>query len=585
MIRGFLRGSERYFIAAALLGCAASFLEMLRPKVIQYTVDQLLTDVRVPLYLPALAVIGCTLISALFRYGYEIDTVTGSEIFVKTMRDQLFDHIQHLGMDWHNSHRTGDIIQRCTSDVEEIKTFLSEHLVKLVSTIITLTLAIVFILRIDWMMGIIAFLGIPVQVGFSMWFHDKISTGFLSCDEQEGVLSAMAQENLTGVRVVRAFGREQWEQERFRRQNHIVTRQWISLGKSSSVFFALTDLLTGGLVAVLIIAGSVRCVQGILTVGGLMAVLSYMMMLVRPIRGLGRTLSEMSKTTVAVTRLREIMEAPLEEEPGKALTPELDQDITFDHVSFSYPGKSASGEDGKLSGQKASEILQDVSFCIPAGTTLGILGSTGSGKSTLMELLCRLYPLSEEQGSIRIGNVDIRDIRGDWLRSGIGYVLQDSFLFSKTIRENITLGKPELSMKHVREAAKAACLDRVVDGFAKGYDTIVGERGMTLSGGQKQRTAIARTLAGQRQILIFDDSLSAVDAQTDEEIRRNLRSYMGKATIILISHRIQTLMDADQILVLEHGQIVDQGTHEELRSRPGLYQRICEIQEGGADHE
>ncbi|MCC8151257.1 MAG: ATP-binding cassette domain-containing protein [Lachnospiraceae bacterium] len=247
----------------------------------------------------------------------------------------------------------------------------------------------------------------------------------------------------------------------------------------------------------------------------------------------------------------------------------MDRDIAFDHVSFSYPGQPG--------------LLHDISFTIPAGTTLGILGSTGSGKSTLIQLLTRFYELPTENGSITVGGVDIRNMPAAWVRRHIGYVMQEPFLFSRSIAENISITQGEPDQTHIREAADMAALSQTIANFPKGYDTFVGERGMTLSGGQKQRAAIARALTQDAPILVFDDSLSAVDAETDAQIRANLKKYMGSATVILVSHRITTLMAADRILVMKDGKIVESGTHEELITRPGLYQDIYQIQSGKED--
>lgn len=594
LIADFLKGATPYFALGMVLATLSALAEMVRPKIIQYTVDGILGQGSLPallsrtftvewlrqnLWLPAVAVVVFTAAAEALRYGYHICTAKGGERFVKTMRDELFGHIQQLGAVWHSAHKTGDIIQRCTSDVEEVKVFLSEQLVNLLTMVLTILLSLVFMFRIDWRLTLVGVASIPILVGSSLWFHDKIKTNFRICDENEGALSSIAQENLTGVRVVRAFGREQTEQQRFADQNVIVTAAWVKLGRYMSIYFSCMDCVTGLMVLALLSWGSARCVAGQTTVGGLLAILSYMGMLIRPVRRLGRVLNEMSKTDVSITRLREIMEAPVEADPPEAQTPPMDGDVVFDHVTFGYPNQP--------------ELLHDVSFTIPAGSTLGILGGTGSGKSTLMQLLSRLYPLPEEGGTITVGGVDIRRMKASWVRRNVGYVLQEPFLFSRSIAENIALARPELDEAGIRTAARAACLEKVVDGFPKGFDTFVGERGVTLSGGQKQRTAIARTLTLNAPILIFDDSLSAVDAETDALIRENLRRYMGNATVILISHRITTLMAADNILVLEGGHITAQGTHAELAAQPGLYRTICEIQdadtqiaapEGGADH-
>lgn len=587
MIFDFLRGAKGMFCLGILFACLSTLADMVRPKIIEFTVDGILGDtpfalpgflnrmvdalggmdsLRAKLFLPAIGVVLCSAAAAILRYFYQTFTVKGSETFVKSMRDKLFAHIERLSCQWHSAHQTGDIIQRCTTDVEEVKTFLSDQLVTLLSMIITITLSLAFLFRISLKLGFVSLASMPILIGYSFWFHQKIGASFLDCDEEEGVLSTIAQENLTGVRVVRAFGREASEQERFARQNQTVTDKWVHLGKYLCSFWFCGDFLTGATMLVLLCWGCALCVDGTLTVGGLLAAISYLTMQVRPVRGMGRVLSEMSKTGVSMQRLLEIMAAPVEQDAPGADEPPMDGDIVFDHVSFAYPN--------------SPELLHDVSFTIPAGTTLGILGGTGSGKSTLAHLLSRLYPLPADCGMIRVGGRDIQSMRSQWVHRNVGFVLQEPFLFSRSIAENISITRPELDLGEVRRSAKAACLERAVDEFPSGFDTFVGERGVTLSGGQKQRAAIARTLTQKAPILIFDDSLSAVDAETDAEIRANLKQYMGKATVILISHRITTLMAADQILVLENGTVTQHGTHTELVHEPRLYRTICEIQQG-----
>ena len=303
---------------------------------------------------------------------------------------------------------------------------------------------------------------------------------------------------------------------------------------------------------------------GTITLGEFLVFVSYNSMLVWPVRSLGRILSEMSKTGVSMNRVGEILQAEEETDPPEALTPPMDGDIVFDHVNFDYHG--------------INPVLKDISFTIKAGSTVGILGGTGSGKSTLMYLLDRLYDLPEGSGSITVGGVDLRDIRRDWLRKNVGFVLQEPFLFSKTIKENIGVSQDAPDMGAIRHSAAIAAVDEAITEFAQGYDTIVGERGVTLSGGQKQRVAIARMLMQQSPIMVFDDSLSAVDSETDSKIRAALKTGTGDSTVILISHRITTLMHADQIIVLENGRVAQIGSHDELAAQEGVYRQIYEIQ-------
>ena len=590
MILRFLRGSKLLFVTSMLASALAALADMVSPQIVRVAVDHVLGSaptetlpgfavrligraggvaaLREHIWILALAVVAVAVVKAAAQYGYEVSKTAASETLVKTMRDNLFSHIERLPYAWHMKNRTGDIIQRCTSDIDTLKNFLAEQMTNLIRIVILLALSVAFMLGMNPRLTLIAMLPVPVIIGYSLYFHKKIGEAFLACDENEGILSTLAQENLTGVRVVRAFGRERDERDRFEKQNRYYTGLWMKLARPLATFWSVGDVLSGLQILLTVVFGAVFCIRGSMGPGAYIAFLSYCAMMTWPVRMLGRMISEMSKAGVSLDRIRYIMESP-EEETSVGLTPDLSGDIVFDRVSFSYDG--------------GADVLHDMSFTVPAGSTLGILGGTGSGKSTLVLLLDKLYELPEGQGSIRIGGTDLREIRTDYLRRNIGMVLQEPFLFSRTIAENIGIHDPELGIDRIRESARAACLDETVMGFARGYDTPVGERGLTLSGGQKQRTAIARTLSQDVPILVFDDSLSAVDAETDAKIRRALQARFGRATVILISHRITTLSKADKILVLDHGRIAEQGTHEELRKAGGLYQHICAIQSGAGE--
>lgn len=582
----FLRGSKRFYLAAVLCSVCITFLDMLTPQLIRITIDNVLGQLplNVPAFLEpawlrlggvealrthlwwiALAVIAIALVIAFFRYGNMTLTTKASETFVRTMRNDLFAHIQRLPFSWHMKNQTGDIIQRCTSDVDMIRNFVTEQLIQLFRVAVLLVLGLSFMIRMNWRLSMVALASIPIVVGYSTYFHRHISKRFTECDESEGRLSTIAQENLTGVRVVRAFGREVYEKERFDKENEHMTDLWVKLSGSLSHFWAIGDCVSMIQVMLIIVLGTVMCVRGDMTSGELVSFISYNSMLIWPVRSLGRTISEMSKAGVSIDRIQYIMDSPEEHDKPDACTPPLNRDIRFEHVSFGYDGEH--------------RVLEDVNATIPAGSTFAILGSTGSGKSTLMHLLNRLYDLPPENGRITIGGVDIADMKADWVRENVGMVLQEPFLFSRTIGENIGIASRELTMTEMREAAHIACIDETIDSLTKGYDTIVGERGVTLSGGQKQRAAIARTLTRKTPILVFDDSLSAVDAQTDVLIRTRLRERMKDSTVILISHRITTLMEADQIMVMDKGRVTQLGTHEELmKQEGGMYRRIYDLQ-------
>ena len=595
----FLKGSKAYFAVSVAAVLLVNALDMLTPQIIRTTVDSVIGNktLDVPVFVETMVeqiggigylkahvwIIGLliavlALASAVCRYMNTYYNSKGAERFVKNMRNSLFSHIQRLPFSWHMKNQTGDIIQRCTSDVDMIKNFVSEQMTAVFRIVMMIVLSLWFMAAMNPKLTLVAACFVPVVVAYSTIFHSKIRDRFTQCDENEGVLSTIAQENLTGIRVVRAFGREKFEKDRFEKQNNIYTDEWMKLCTVLSLFWGTGDLVSGLQIMLIVVLGSVFCVKGEMTAGEFIAFVSYNTMLIWPVRSLGRTISEMSKASVSVERIRYIMNSEAEQDKPGAVTPDLNGDIEFQNVTFGY---------GDI------PVLSDVSFTIPKGTTFGILGGTGSGKSTLMHLMNRLYDLPPENGRITIGGVDIADMKGQWVREHIGMVLQEPFLFSRTIAENIGITGENMSLSEIREAAAIACVDKSVMEFTKGYDTVVGERGVTLSGGQKQRTAIARMLVQKTPIMVFDDSLSAVDAQTDAMIRQALKEKLTDSTVVLIAHRVTTLMQADQIMVLDKGRIAEIGSHAELMEKGGIYRKIYDMQmtieddcrQMGADHE
>lgn len=566
LILRFSKGTRGCFIIILLASLASTLLNSLIPRIFGFTIDRVLVEDGIPylkehIWLISLEVIGIALVNGIMIYLYRSQTAKAGETFAKNMRDILFAHVQRLPMKWHDGVQTGDIIQRCTADVETIRNFVVTQVLEVFRTVFLLVVSLAMMLTMNRKLTMVALAFTPVVVLYSGIFYHLIAKNYTAADEAEGDLSTVVQENATGVRVVRAFGRERFEIDQFDEKNEIFARLWIRLGTLSGLYWAVGDLITGLQVLVIVTLGAIEAVHGSITAGEFIAFASYNTTLVWPVRSLGRILSEMSKTGVSFDRVNYILDSAEEEMAESGVIPER-TDIVFDHVSFGY--------------EENQSVLEDVSFHIKEGTTCGVLGGTGSGKTTIVHLLDRLYEL--KKGTVQIGGVDIRDIPRSWIRSHVGMVLQEPFLFSRTIRDNIAAANPDATMNEIREAARIACVDDTIMAFPDGYDTIVGERGVTLSGGQRQRVAIARMLIAKAPIIIFDDSLSAVDADTDVRIRRALRSKMKEATVILISHRITTLMEANQILVLNHGVIEECGTHQQLIHHGGIYQKIYEIQ-------
>ena len=575
-----LRGSWRYFIACMLAGLIFTGLELVIPQIIRVSVDALIgagavksaaaqriveafggvSYLRQNLWIPAAVMGGLGLLSALFRYAVNLTSAQAGETLVKTSRDLLYHHIQHLPWKWHMQNPTGDIIQRCTADVERIKTFFQEQFVTVFRLVVLIALSLICMALINWKLALVPIVLFPVIIVYSVLFHNSIRARFTDCDEAEGVLSTIAQENLTGVRVVRAFGREEFERARFEKQNEIYTSLWVKLTHTMSDFWAVGDATSCIQTMLVVVFGSLLCVRGEMTEGDFISFAIYNGMVIGPVRRLGRIISEMSKTGVSVARIAEVLGAPEEQDAPGAKELPMDGDIAFEHVSFRY--------------ETGPDVLHDVSFTIPAGTSFGVLGATGSGKSSLLLMLCRLYAPSE--GRVTAGGHDLADMPASWVRDHVGIVLQEPFLFSRTIEENIGICGADAGT--VRRAAQTACVANDIESFSQGYETMVGERGVTLSGGQKQRVAIARMLTKKTPVIVFDDSLSAVDTQTDEKIRAALNRDLKGTTTIIISHRITTLMDCDNILVLEHGKVLQQGTPQALLRQDGLFRQIYDMQ-------
>ena len=579
-LRRLLRGSWRYFAACIAASLLFTVCELVIPQIIRVSVDSLIGNapvkvaaakpivaalggvdrLRRDLWIPAALMAGFGLLSAMMRYCVNFYSSKAGETLVKTSRDLLYHHIQHLPWKWHMENPTGDIIQRCTSDVERIKTFFEEQFVPVFRMLAMIVFALVCMALMNWKLALVPAIMFPIIIVYSLLFHNSIRERFTACDESEGVLSTIAQENLTGVRVVRAFGREEYERERFEKQNEDYTSLWVRLCRTLSDFWAVGDATACIQTMLVVVLGSLLCVRGEMTEGEFVSFAIYNTMSISPVRRLGRVISEMSKMGVSVSRISEVLDAPCEQDKPDAEPAPMDGDIVFDHVTFRY--------------ETGPDVLSDVSFTIPAGTSFGVLGGTGSGKSSLILMLCRLYAPSE--GRVTIGGQDIADMPAAWVRGHIGVVLQEPFLFSRTIEENI--GICGADHETVSKAAQTACIADDIEQFADGYQTMVGERGVTLSGGQKQRVAIARMLTKKTPVIIFDDSLSAVDTQTDERIRAALDRDLTGATSIIISHRITTLMDCDNILVLERGKVLQLGTPQALLQQDGLFRQIYDMQ-------
>jgi len=518
------------------------------------------------LWIAIVLILSLTGLAGLFTYLRGRWSALASEKIIRRLRDRLYDQLQHLPCSYYDRAETGDLIQRCTSDVETVRQFLINQVVEIGRAVLMLLVPLPLMFAIDARMtGISLILILPIA-GFSVVFFQKVRNRFEAVDKAEGRLTSALQENLTGIRVVRAFARQQYEIQKFSRRNGEhrdldYRLYWLLAG-----FWSTSDLLCMAQIALVVFTGGSWLASGSLGVGSFFFFLSAVNMFLWPVRMMGRILTELGKATVAIGRIQDILGHARESIPATTATVEpaagVRGEIVFADVTFSHRDSTAA--------------LENVSFRVTPGSTLALLGPSGSGKSTIVNLLLRLY--DPGRGVIEMDGRDIATLDRKEVRRQISVVMQEPFLYLKTIRENLAVGRPAATHEEIAEASVTASVHETILQFEHGYETLVGERGITLSGGQRQRVALARALLKEPVILILDDALSAVDTETESFILEALQSRRGRHTTIVIAHRLSTLMHADEILVFDRGRIIQRGTHNDLKEEPGLYRRIWKIQ-------
>ncbi|PYS22968.1 MAG: ABC transporter ATP-binding protein [Acidobacteria bacterium] len=576
----------RYGAAVAALVLASCFLYLV-PLVSSVVLDVIISDngsgtspfilrtvesiggrdfVRANLWIAVALIFGLTTFAGLFTYLRGRWAAEATERIIRGLRDRLYDQLQHLPCSYYDGAETGDLIQRCTSDVETVRQFLLNQVVEIGRAALMLLVPLPLMYAIDPRMTGVSLILIPPIVGFSVVFFQKVRHRFEEVDKAEGRLTSTLQENLTGIRVVRAFARQEYEIRKFGARNGNHRDLDYRLYRLLATFWSTSDFLCMAQIALVVFTGGVWLASGSLSVGSFFFFLSVVNMFIWPVRMMGRILTELGKATVAIGRIQEILGHERESTPivaNTTITP-ADQrgEIVFDRVTFSH-------RDGTCA-------LQDVSFRVAPGSTLALLGPSGSGKSTVVNLLLRLYDHAE--GSIQIDGHNIANLDRKAVRRRISVVMQEPFLYSKSVRANLMLGHPTATHEEIATASASACVHDTIMEFEGGYETIVGERGITLSGGQRQRVALARALLKEPLILALDDALSAVDSETESLILAALKSRRGRHTTIVIAHRLSTLMHADEILVFDRGRIIQRGTHNSLKEEAGLYSRIWKMQ-------
>ena len=513
----------------------------------------------------ALGLLGLALLQGAFTFLSGRLAAQTAEGIVLRLRNYLFDHIQRLSFTYHDHTQTGELIQRSTSDVEALRRFFADQAIGMGRIILLFAVNLAALLSLNWQLALLSILVVPLIVLMSFFFFKRVSAAYEAYQEQDAVLSTTLQENLTGVRVVKAFARQIYERSKFEGENWEKFLRGRRLLVMHSFFWPVSDILCSLQMLAGFFVGALMVMDGSITVGTYLAYSGMVVWIIWPMRNLGRLIVQMSTGLVSYGRVVEVIREgrePLAE--GRYSPPDsVRGEVVFDNVGFEYDADIP--------------VLKEIDFRCAPGQVVALLGSTGSGKTTLVNLLPRFYEYTS--GSLTLDGVELKDYSRHFLRQQIGIVEQEPFLFSRTIRGNITYGVGrDISDAEVEAAARAAAIHDSILAFPDGYDTLVGEKGVTLSGGQKQRVAIARTLLKDPRILILDDSTSSVDTETEVEIREALERLMRGRTTFIIAHRIQSVMNADLILVLDQGRIVQQGTHDELMPQEGIYRRIYDMQ-------
>ncbi|MBN1412600.1 MAG: ABC transporter ATP-binding protein [Spirochaetales bacterium] len=570
-IFSLLKGFRLIYSSAIVSLAAASLVRTVTFILLRHVIDNVYANHDlVNQVLPwACAFIGLACIEGTASFGRGILASFATKNVIQRLRNFLYDHIQRLRFSYHDHMQTGELLERVTSDVETLETFFAEQATEVgrILTLFVFNLTALFALNTT--IGLLSIVFVPVVILISMIFFVKIEKAFTKYQEQEAVLSSLLQENLSAIRVVKAFARQAFESKRFDGENQEKYARGRKVVLLHACFWPVSDIICTIQMLLVFFVGATMAIQGTITAGIYVACCGLTIAIVWPVRNLGQIIIQASNAFVSFKRVAVIIEEKQEMEAEDSLK-EMDTDlkgkVEFNEVCFRY--------------KETEEVLDNISFTCKPGEKIALLGSTGSGKTSLVSLLPRFYPYGK--GSIRIDGRELRDIPHKIIRGKIGIVEQEPFLFSRTIRENIAFGvERKVTDGEIKAAAEAAAIHEVIKSFPRGYDTIVGEKGVTLSGGQKQRIAIARALLRDPRILILDDATSSVDADTEHRIQDALDVLMEGRTTFIIAHRIQTVMNADKILVLDKGRIVQEGTHSQLASKDGFYRRISELQLSG----
>ncbi len=560
-ILAYLRPYWHVEVLAYLAMLGISGVLLYRPKLIQQVIDQGIGQGELNvLSRSVLLIVVLTAFQGLFRFAETYLTEWVSQRIAFTMRNELYERLTSLSFRFHDSSQAGQLLSRTTSDVDRLRRFTGRAILQLVQALVLLVSTVVILVRMQPLLAVLSLLVMPFILVFMGRYTERIHPLWHARQDQVGVLTSRLEQNLHGMRVVRGFAQEDAEIDRFARDNDKVFNIAMKVVRINAYSLPLVVLLAYASAVIIIWLGGRFVISGQLTLGELIAFNTYVMQLVGPIRRLAQIANMLGESRASADRVFEVLDAKSEVEdlPDAMPLPDIRGQVTFDHVSFHY--------------QDGFRALNDVDFTVQAGSVVALLGPTGSGKSTITNLIPRFYDVTS--GAIRVDSIDIRTVTLNSLRKRIGMVLQETILFATTIRENIAFGRPDAPQDEIERAAKAAAAHEFIMSFPDGYDTYVGERGANLSGGQRQRVAIARALLMNPRILILDDATSSVDTETEQQIQGALVHLMEGRTSFVIAQRVSTVRNADLILVIDQGCLVARGRHEELIRESGIYNEI-----------
>jgi len=565
-IAGLCARYKRVIFAGLLLQTGVIATRMILPFLTKSVVNDVITDGRTELLGRLCAgILGLVIIRALFTYVRSVSFEKVSQDVAYDLRVGLYKHLQEMPHEFYDKNRIGEIMSRMTGDLEGVRNLIAGGVITAYDSLFNFIGALIFMSVMCWQMTVLMLIFAPISALIAWRFRKRVRPVFRNIREQNAVLNTRTQENLAGVRVVKAFAREDYESERFSVDNTEVLNKNLEATWIWSRYVPMMELLSGMCTPVALIGAAVLASFDMMDVGTFVGVTGYIWMISSPMNMLSNIINQVTNATTSAEKLFYYIDLGASiKEPADARSPEkFEGHVVFDHVTFSYGG---------------APVLKDISFEAKPGQTIAVMGATGSGKSTLVNLMGRFYDIKKDCGAIYIDGVDVREHKLQPLRREIGYVPQETFLFSDTLEDNIRFGRPDATHEQVVRAAQVAQAEEFIEHMPAKYDTIVGERGLGLSGGQKQRVAIARAVLTNPAILVMDDSTSAVDMETEYEIQQQLGEVLKGRTTFIIAHRISSVKNADCILVLDKGEIVERGTHKELLEKKGVYYQMVQDQ-------